>query len=89
MEASGPRVDILDSGPGIPSGERDAVLKRFYRSECGREPAAQGYGLGLSIVAAILRLHGFRMKIDDNESGGTRVSVDCWVEALSPSQFMH
>ena len=88
MEASGPRVDILDSGPGIPSGERDAVLKRFYRSESGREPAAQGYGLGLSIVAAILRLHGFRMRIDDNETGGTRVSVHCWVEAMPSPHFM-
>jgi len=81
-------VDILDSGPGIPSGERDAVLKRFYRSESGREPTAQGYGLGLSIVAAILRLHGFRMRIDDNETGGTRVSVHCWVEAMPSPHFM-
>jgi signal transduction histidine kinase len=88
MDAGGPRVDILDSGPGIPSGERDAVLGRFYRSESGREPAAQGYGLGLSIVAAILRLHGFRMKIDDNENGGTRISVDCWVEAMPAPRFL-
>jgi signal transduction histidine kinase len=88
MEANGPRVEVLDSGPGIPSGEREAVLKRFYRSENGREPAAQGNGLGLSIVAAILRLHGFRMKIDDNESGGTRVSVCCWVDAMRTPQSM-
>lgn len=88
MEANGPRVEVLDSGPGIPSGEREAVLNRFYRSENGREPAAQGNGLGLSIVAAILRLHGFRMKIDDNESGGTRVSVCCWVDAMRTPQFM-
>ena len=88
MEANGPRVEVLDSGPGIPSGEREAVLNRFYRSEHGREPAAQGNGLGLSIVAAILRLHGFRMKIEDNESGGTRVSVCCWVDAMRTPQFM-
>ena len=83
MEAQGPRVDIVDSGPGIPSGERDAVLKRFYRSECGREISTPGYGLGLSIVSAIVRLHGFRMRIGDNESGGARVSVQCWIDAMA------
>ena len=82
MDAQGPRVDIVDSGPGIPSGERDAVLTRFYRSERGRELPTQGYGLGLSIVSAIVRLHGFRLKIDDNETGGARVSVQCWVEPM-------
>jgi signal transduction histidine kinase len=80
----GPRVEIADSGPGIPSGERDAVLQRLYRSECGREPPAQGYGLGLSIVSAIVRLHGFRLRIDDSATGGARITVDCWVEAMTP-----
>ena len=83
IAAAGPRVDIVDSGPGIPSRERDAVLQRFYRSEWGRESTAQGYGLGLSIVSAIVRLHGFRLRIDDSESGGARVSVDCWVDAMT------
>ncbi|HJT96922.1 MAG TPA: HAMP domain-containing sensor histidine kinase, partial [Rhodanobacteraceae bacterium] len=83
MQPEGPRVDIVDSGPGIPSGERDAVLKRFYRSECGREISTPGYGLGLSIVSAIVRLHGFRLSIGDNETGGARVSVQCWVDAMT------
>ena len=82
LEARGPRVDVIDSGPGIPSAERDAVLQRFYRSECGREMSVQGYGLGLSIVSAIVRLHGFALRIDDAESGGARVSVQCWAEAM-------
>ncbi|HEX5122074.1 MAG TPA: HAMP domain-containing sensor histidine kinase [Rhodanobacteraceae bacterium] len=82
----GPRVEIADSGPGIPSEEREAVLQRFYRSESGRELPAQGYGLGLSIVAAIVRLHGFRLAIDDNASGGTRIRVDCWADAITPSR---
>lgn len=82
MEAQGPRVDVVDNGPGIPAGERDAVLQRFYRSESGRESSTPGYGLGLSIVSAIVRLHGFRLQIGDNEGGGTRVSVHCWAGAL-------
>ena len=81
--AAGLRVDIGDSGPGIPSGEREAVLQRFYRSESGRDPLAQGYGLGLSIVSAIVRLHGFRLRIDDNAGGGARLTVECWVEAIT------
>ena len=83
--SDGPRVDIVDSGPGIPHGERDAVLQRFYRSERGREPLGQGYGLGLRIVSAIGRLHGFRLRIGDAEGGGTCVSVDCWLEPVAPA----
>jgi signal transduction histidine kinase len=84
-QARGPRIEIDDSGPGIPSDEREAVLQRFYRSESGRELPAQGYGLGLSIVAAIVRLHGFRLAIDDNASGGTLIIVDCWADAIPPA----
>lgn len=81
-DTGGPRVDIVDSGPGIPPSEREAVLQRFYRSEGEREPMAQGYGLGLSIVSAIVRLHGFRLQIGANEGGGARVSVYCWDDPL-------
>lgn len=88
LEARGARVDILDSGPGIPSGERDIVLQRFYRSERDRELPAQGYGLGLSIVSAIVRLHGFCLQIGDNDGGGARISVFCWAQPMpSPPPF--
>ena len=85
-QPEGPRVDIVDNGPGIPSRERDAVLQRFYRGEHVREPPREGYGLGLSIVAAIVRLHGFRLRIGDAETGGARVSVECWVDAMEPTR---
>ena len=81
-DVRGPRVDIVDSGPGIPAGEREAVLQRFYRSEGDREMMAQGYGLGLSIVSAIVRLHGYQLLIGANEGGGARVSVYCWNDPL-------
>ena len=82
-EVRGPRIEIVDSGPGIPSGERAAVLRRFYRSESGRESGGEGHGLGLSIVSAIVRLHGFRLCIDDGEAGGARISIECWVDAMA------
>ncbi|MCK1277390.1 HAMP domain-containing histidine kinase [Bradyrhizobium sp. 61] len=55
-------VRIIDTGPGIPEAERDLVTRRFYRSERTRR-AAPGLGLGLSLVHAIIKLHGFRFTI--------------------------
>ncbi|MDB5831624.1 MAG: histidine kinase [Caballeronia sp.] len=71
----GPQVDIVDNGPGIPSSERQAVLKRFYRSEQTRHIA--GSGLGLSMVSAVIQVHNFTMKIGNAEPG-TRVTIECW-----------
>lgn len=50
-----PAVDVTDDGPGIPEGEREAVLRRFHRLEKARH--APGSGLGLSLVAAVAKLH--------------------------------
>jgi signal transduction histidine kinase len=52
---------VSDTGPGIPEAERDAVIKRFYHSDKSRN--TEGLGLGLSLVAAIVKLHGFRLTI--------------------------
>jgi signal transduction histidine kinase len=52
-------VRVSDTGPGIAVEERDLVKRRFYRSDKSRtEP---GLGLGLSLVNAIVKLHGFRL----------------------------
>jgi signal transduction histidine kinase len=75
----GPRIEVTDSGPGVPAEERDAVMKRFYRSE--RTRATPGSGLGLSLVTAIVRLHGFDVWLDDAKPG-LKVSLDCWPKAL-------
>jgi signal transduction histidine kinase len=54
-------VRVSDTGPGIGADERDIVLRRFYRSERTRQ--TKGVGLGLSLVGAIIKLHGFRFRI--------------------------
>jgi signal transduction histidine kinase len=54
-------VRVSDSGPGIRENEREAVTRRFYRSDKSR--TTLGFGLGLSLVAAIVKLHGFRLTI--------------------------
>jgi signal transduction histidine kinase len=48
-------IDVLDDGPGVPPVERDRVLERFVRLETAR--TTPGVGLGLSLVAAVARLH--------------------------------
>jgi signal transduction histidine kinase len=73
----GPRIDVIDTGPGIPALERGTVLQRFYRSSSSSH-AVTGLGLGLSIVAAIIKLHGFKLEIADGEASGARISVLCW-----------
>jgi PAS domain S-box-containing protein len=54
-------IRVIDTGPGIPEIEREAVTQRFYRSDKTRN--IKGLGLGLSMVAAIIKLHGFRLTI--------------------------
>lgn len=79
--SSGPRIEILDSGPGVAPGEREAVLRRFYRSRNASvdgDGESAGYGLGLSVVAAIAKLHGYCLEIGDNDGGGARMTLYCW-----------
>lgn len=60
-------ITISDTGPGIPVSARDQITKRFTRLEESRtEP---GSGLGLSLVAAVAKLHGGTLEFDDNNPG--------------------
>lgn len=60
-------IAIEDRGPGIAPEERQVVLLRFHRGG-GAGPVA-GSGLGLSIVAAIARLHRVELRLEDNRPG--------------------
>lgn len=74
-EGGSTRIEVLDSGPGIAMAEREAVFQRFYRTEGGHPQS--GFGLGLSIVAAIVSLHGFRLAVETSELGGALLVLDC------------
>jgi signal transduction histidine kinase len=52
---------VSDTGPGVTESERELIVRRFYRSD--RSRGTKGLGLGLSLVAAIVKLHGFRFSI--------------------------
>jgi signal transduction histidine kinase len=54
-------IRVSDSGPGIRENEQEAVTRRFYRSDKSR--TTFGSGLGLSLVSAIVKLHGFRLTL--------------------------
>src|SRR3954447_2346365 len=67
-------VCVSDTGPGISEQEREAVLRRFYRSDKMRH--TPGVGLGLSLVAAIVKLHGFRLIV--GPAPGGRIEILAW-----------
>lgn len=60
-------IVVADHGPGIPIADRTRVLDRFVRLEGSRSQA--GSGLGLSLAAAVARLHGGDLRLEDNGPG--------------------
>jgi len=68
MEGGQPLLVVTDTGPGIEPAERGEVLRMFYRSRTSAH-SIPGHGLGLSLVAAIARVHDAAIEILDNEPG--------------------
>jgi len=66
--ASAVSLTISDNGPGIPAEERAAALRPFVRVGDAAAKAG-GSGLGLSLAAAVARLHGSRLTLGDNSPG--------------------
>jgi signal transduction histidine kinase len=60
-------ISVSDDGPGIPDEEKPKVVERFYRGDASR--GTPGVGLGLSLVAAVARLHGGALELGDNHPG--------------------
>lgn len=66
-------VAVADRGPGIPESDRERVTERFVRLD--RSRAKPGFGLGLSLVGAVARLHGGALRLEDNAPGLKAVLV--------------
>jgi signal transduction histidine kinase len=60
-------ISIADRGPGIPPSQRDRMFERFWR---GKGTSSAGAGLGLAIVAEIMKAHHGSISVDDNPAGG-------------------
>lgn len=69
------RLEVADSGEGIPAGELAAVQQRFYRLDRARTPGRGGLGLGLAIVKHMVQQLGGVLTLDSREGVGTQALV--------------
>ncbi len=76
------QLAVEDEGPGVPEEERQLVFDRFSRGgEAGRRGTGAGVGLGLSLVAEHVRLHGGRVWVEERDEGpGARFVVELPLE---------
>ena len=75
------RIEVTDTGIGIPQDELGQVLSRFYRASTATRRAIAGTGVGLVIARAIVEGHGGTISVESAEGEGTRVTV-----TLPPAQ---
>lgn len=79
------RIDVRDSGIGIPKSQQKNLFKMFFRADNAVKSRQQGYGIGLMLVKRIVALHDGKMTIDSEEGKGTTVSMTFDVSKTSPS----
>ena len=60
-------IDVSDHGPGVPQQDRERIFERFWR---GKAAPSHGAGLGLAIVAEIMKAHGGDVRVDAGPDGG-------------------
>ena len=68
-------VQIADSGPGIPERDYSNVLQRFFRLEESR--TTPGFGLGMSLVAAVMKVHQGSVILSSNQQSATGSGLVC------------
>ncbi len=64
------RLEVLDTGPGIPEDHLTRVFERFHRADPSRNRSSGGSGLGLSIVRTLVELHGGTVSVSNRASSG-------------------
>jgi two-component system heavy metal sensor histidine kinase CusS len=74
-DVSAVRIDVSDTGIGIPEEALPKVFDRFFRVDSSRSQSSGGTGLGLSIVQSIAQLHGGDVEISSQLGHGTRVTL--------------
>jgi two-component system sensor histidine kinase BaeS len=76
------QLAVRDTGPGIPPDELPHVFRRFWRGEAGRN--VTGSGIGLTVVAELIRAHRGTVGVESPPGGGTRVVVTLPAVAVRP-----
>jgi PAS domain S-box-containing protein len=69
------RIDVADTGIGIPPSEVDHLFDRFFRASNARRAAVPGTGLGLPTAKAIVERHGGRIEVASTVGSGTTFTV--------------
>lgn len=70
------RIEVTDTGRGIPEDHLPRIFDRFYRVDAARSRAMGGTGLGLSIVKQIIQAHGTEIHVESTVNRGTRFWFD-------------
>lgn len=83
-QADGVTLEVLDEGPGIPEEALPHVFERFFRAQTSRDRSTGGAGLGLAIVAAIVRAHAGSVEASNRPEGGSVFTVR--LPALAPER---
>ena len=68
-------LEVQDNGRGISEGEQKKVFEKFYRPGGGGESQVKGSGIGLTLVADIVKAHGGRVSLESHLGMGTRVTL--------------
>jgi len=63
-------IDVIDTGPGVPVEEREAIFDAFFRGRAGAPGRAEGTGLGLAIARDFVKAHGGRIEVVPGSTGG-------------------
>jgi two-component system sensor histidine kinase BaeS len=69
------RLEVQDTGPGVAAVDIDHVFERFYRADRARDRSSSSSGLGLAIVAALVRAHGGSVGVSNVVGGGACVWI--------------
>lgn len=72
---TGRRLEVADTGIGIPEEELPHIFEEFYRGQQPREIFAHGTGLGMSIVRRVVDMHGGDIRVESQVGQGTRFTV--------------
>jgi two-component system, OmpR family, sensor histidine kinase BaeS len=67
------RLEVVDTGPGVPADEQERVFERFFRGSLGRR--AGGSGIGLAVVKDLVEAHGGEVRLEVPPVGGSRFVV--------------
>jgi signal transduction histidine kinase len=82
IAAAGSRIEVIDEGVGLATGEEEAVFDRFHRGTAGRR-GPSGTGLGLAIARELAARNGATVELERRTEGGTRAVVQLRASTLA------